>query len=60
MSITFLKTFTLSLFDSGVCLSFNKGNEVKGIKSKIAKKKLGPEQILRLFLKKIFATYIRA
>ena len=57
-------TFTILLFDSGVCLSFNNRNALnlkRNHKSNREKSKLTErEQILRLFPeKKISKTYIR-
>ena len=47
-SITFFVTFTLFLFDSGVCLSVRKGNELnlKINQKSNRKNKFGPEQIV--------------
>ena len=48
------------MFDSGVCLHFNKGNELNKKKSKVEPRKIKivPEQTPRLFLEKIITTYI--
>ena len=53
-SITFFVTFTVLLFDSGVCHPFNNGNalNLKKITSQTAKKSNQHEQILRLIPEK--------
>ena len=57
----FFVTFTLLLFDSGVCLSFNNGNtlNLRNHKSNREKSKLSVNKFQVFFLKKIIKTYIR-
>ena len=58
-SIAWFMKFTLLLFYSRVSHSFNTENylNLKNLKTKPIKSKIEPEQILRVFLKKIIATW---
>ena len=65
-TITFFVTFTLLLFDEGVLLPFNKGNELNLKRKQVKQRKseIAPEESLRLFLKKKpkknIGTYIKS